>query len=561
MYPLLRAGTQVALRQVDPRDLRPGDVIAFRRDERIIVHRLIEREMANGNCRLREKGDNVATSTWISDRDVVGKAIWAVRNGERRWLDVTHSSRLLRWLTAGSRLEAEVVERLRRVKNVLIGASGAGATRWVQQGISVALLPVKVLVVPLLLAAYQPADPERERRTRHFLLRCFRVVCGTEDAEDLVVPPDLDWAALAADAQAQGIMSQVVPVLAPLARRGELPESVLEDAKRLRYHGAFTHMAGLGTIKDVAETLSDIPYAVIKGPAVALLLYNENEVRHYGDVDVVIRKADRDRAIEALSRSRFEVRGGKMVQRLVRAGHFHVVLEPQSTARLKLELHWSLVDRANLYRIDEEEVFAGIRWVESKGLRFSVLSLSDELIYLCIHVVKHGVLNGLGLKNKEDATWFCGRMTDNRLAWFLDIHRLLKRYAASMDWDALREKAERWNTWDEVVQTLAVLNVLVPGSEAAEALRRLGVPEDGPPVAGWALMGRLYRTRLGQFLIEKCLVCNPDLTLRPVRFLFLGRLLFPPPRDLLRYYGKTRLGWWPLLFLFHPANILRKQIS
>jgi hypothetical protein len=180
---------------------------------------------------------------------------------------------------------------------------------------------------------------------------------------------------------------------------------------------------------------------------------------------------------------------------------------------------------------------------------------------MCLHIVKHGVLNDLGLGNREPPEWFCSRITDTRLNWYLDMQRCLEKNRATMDWEAVRERARRWNTLEEVVQCLAVLDTLLPDGEAGEALARLDVEDERAAVMTRSWMGWFYQTRIGHGLIERCMVVNPDVILRPVRFLFVGRLLFPAPRRLLRYYGKNHRVWLPLLYLVHPLNILRKQVS
>ena len=43
-----------------------------------------------------------------------------------------------------------------------------------------------------------------------------------------------------------------------------------------------------------------IAYIVLKGPALALSLYGREALRAYGDLDVLVRRSDRDRAIAAL---------------------------------------------------------------------------------------------------------------------------------------------------------------------------------------------------------------------------------------------------------------------
>ena len=65
MYPLIADGSRVGLERVDPATLRPGEIIAFEREQIIVLHRVLNAEQRADGLWLREKGDNNRFSTWL----------------------------------------------------------------------------------------------------------------------------------------------------------------------------------------------------------------------------------------------------------------------------------------------------------------------------------------------------------------------------------------------------------------------------------------------------------------------------------------------------------------
>lgn len=79
MAPFLEDGDRVDLVLGTPQELRPGMLIAFRREDGVIIHRLL----AARPDRMLEKGDAQDCGAWRPWPDVVGRAV-AVWRGDRR---------------------------------------------------------------------------------------------------------------------------------------------------------------------------------------------------------------------------------------------------------------------------------------------------------------------------------------------------------------------------------------------------------------------------------------------------------------------------------------------
>ena len=73
MSPLIMAGDCISLRFTDPGSLKIGDIIVFREDENLIVHRLLKKRSVNGKGWLCQKGDNLSGCSWIPEDRLLGK--------------------------------------------------------------------------------------------------------------------------------------------------------------------------------------------------------------------------------------------------------------------------------------------------------------------------------------------------------------------------------------------------------------------------------------------------------------------------------------------------------
>lgn len=69
MYPLIKQGDSVYIRFMKPEDCRVGDIVAFKRDNATIVHRIIKK-IGNG---FIEKGDFQLRGNFIQSGQIFGR--------------------------------------------------------------------------------------------------------------------------------------------------------------------------------------------------------------------------------------------------------------------------------------------------------------------------------------------------------------------------------------------------------------------------------------------------------------------------------------------------------
>ncbi|HLI07099.1 MAG TPA: S26 family signal peptidase [Ktedonobacteraceae bacterium] len=91
MHPLLKVGDAIFIEPA--RKIGIGEIAAFETEEGLVVHRIVDIQVKDGNVRLLQLPDVNLQASWISESAIVGRVI-AIRRG-RRQIDLSHP--LARW--------------------------------------------------------------------------------------------------------------------------------------------------------------------------------------------------------------------------------------------------------------------------------------------------------------------------------------------------------------------------------------------------------------------------------------------------------------------------------
>lgn len=386
-----------------------------------------------------------------------------------------------------------------------------------------------------------------------FALACFRAIgSASEGARPL--DSVRDWNRAVQTLEIHGLL----PCLGHVA---QVPDDVRRLVLETKLRAATYQSNALEALNDISREMktAGIPHAVLKGTYLYELLYRDLFPRAYGDIDLLVPANRVAAATAALERAGYDGDSKHGSPGAMSRWHFHAALTSKKPGGLPVELHRSLVDRANLYRIREEELFGRLTEFTARQGGFTVLSAEDQLLYLCLHVAKHGILNSVGLRNGFAPEWFCDPAAGNRLLWFLDIELFLRKNQDRLDWPVVAERMQRWNVCDDVQDGLRVLRLLRPGSSAEFALERLG---DSAPagISRPGMSSRLLRSETGQAWLARAMRTNPRFCFRPIRCFLMGRSLAPSPSRLLGYHGKTNPAWLPWLYFIHPFHMIGKML-
>ena len=412
----------------------------------------------------------------------------------------------------------------------------------------------------------QPMPPHDEGWQNAFALACFRSLASPSEAAH---PWDAvrDWNRAVRILERHGLLPM-------LDRAPHVPEPARRCVLEAKLRAATYQANVLEALSAIAREmkLAGLPFAVLKGTYLYELLYRDLFPRPYGDIDLLVPSDRLNEAFSALDRAGYDRDFKRTGRASMPRWHFHAALTSRQPGGLPVELHRSLVDRANFYRIREAEPFERLAEFRTRQGGFTVLAAEDQLIYLCLHVAKHGILNAIGLRNGFAPEWFCDPAAGNRLLWFLDIELFLAKFSDQLKWAAVAERMQRWNVRDDVIDALRVIQALQPGSQAESALERLGArsvePGSMPSVTARGTksarckgaLACILRSANGQALLARAMLVNPLFLIRPIRLFLMWRVLVPSPNGLLRYHGRQKRLWLFWLYLMHPFHMLRKTL-
>lgn len=171
-----------------------------------------------------------------------------------------------------------------------------------------------------------------------------------------------------------------------------------------------------------AHGIEAIPY---KGPALAAKAYGNIALRHFGDLDILVRQRDVLRVMELL------VAEGYVLHPPLNGVQQALMLRTQCNLpftrdgrRLIVEIHWRVSARLFSSPLDEESLWEKIGLDSFEGMTIKTLAPEDLLLSLCVHGAKH--------------LW-------ERLSWIADIAQLLEVYT-DLNWPRLLERTRRSGT-------------------------------------------------------------------------------------------------------------------
>jgi hypothetical protein len=219
------------------------------------------------------------------------------------------------------------------------------------------------------------------------LLECARANPDLQRLREQLRQP-VDWPVLLELAEEHCVLG----LLAVRVRRRDeaaVPPEILEELReRQRAQALFTLRvtAEMFRLLDCFAA-AGVEALVIKGPVLSVRCYGDPGLRHYGDLDLIVRDADILRSTELMLGLGFEPSVPLTAIQAKKIPGEYVFR--QTSTKLLVEFHTELTFRYHPRPLPLENLFARQARVGIDSHLVPALSPEDELVLICIHGAKH----------------------------------------------------------------------------------------------------------------------------------------------------------------------------
>jgi hypothetical protein len=261
-----------------------------------------------------------------------------------------------------------------------------------------------------------------DRPEHELLLCCARTECDTEVANRLRVlaGASIDWDYLFRLAQRHSVLPLVYR---QLQTHGSdlVPKDHLVQFKQSYQENVARNLVLTSELMTLVRTFANagIESVPFKGPALALIAYDDISLRRFVDLDVIVKKEDVFRARDIISQAGYKTpKPLNEDQQLVLLRTQHCLQFSRENGRMIFELHWNVASELFASPVSATDFWRRLIEIEIDGQVVKAFSADDLLFSLCVHGSRH--------------IW-------ERLSWICDVAELIKRQ--QLNWATLMDRA------------------------------------------------------------------------------------------------------------------------
>jgi hypothetical protein len=228
---------------------------------------------------------------------------------------------------------------------------------------------------------------------------------------------DLDWDAILDAAERHRLAPLVYHSLRSLGEHGGVPATAMERLRRLYYWQAARNAHFHGELRRIVGAFSQagVSAIVLKGAAIAELVYENIALRPMQDLDLLVRKADLNTADRIVRGLGYAPNQSYRSAEWYREHHHHLAPYASAQTQAVVEVHHDVLPPSAAVRPSLDELWRHARSVRIASVRTLVLAPEHLLVHLCLDV------------SCVDA--FVGR-----LLTLCDISAAIERYENEIDW-------------------------------------------------------------------------------------------------------------------------------
>lgn len=293
---------------------------------------------------------------------------------------------------------------------------------------------------------------------------------------------------------------------------------------------------------------ADIPVISLKGIALIQNIYKDPGTRHIGDIDLLVKPEDYDKARTVLKSLEYTTPPAYFDP--MRHGSTSLRSFPftkNTEIKYYIHLHWHLLNSALplfMFSVDMDEVWKEAQWTKAGNKDILMLAPHHEVVFLAIHAFKHSY---------------------NKMSLFYDLKYMIEYYEDGLNWDRVFNCAEKWNAVIPLYCSLQLIGLTLEGTHFlsfalgthtfGDTHKRCMSPKVCVPkcvsqcdVLIEKVITRVREDRLAtDNLVLPLMLYMTGGLFNKLKYLFIS--IFPPPRQLSQMYG-VRLSLRVFIFYF-----------
>lgn len=277
-----------------------------------------------------------------------------------------------------------------------------------------------------------------------------------ESARKIVNTDNLDW-----DSLQQIVDSEALaPLLYHLIKGKNIVPTSIEDKWRNAYY--YNGCRNTLLLRELVKILNKLRMAgvdaiVLKGAALAEIVYGDIAARPMSDLDLLINQHDLSVTRQILGELDYHQTGLEMQVGFTEEFRNEEIFYKGGLVDTYIDLHWRLIAPVYYQRTFDKDWF----WETSLLAKINqtsaiILGLEAQIVYLCAHLMLH---HG-----------------GESLLWLYDVAKVIDFYQKEIDWKQVINKAKEYNLILSVQQILVQLaddwKVQIP-AEVVDELRSL----------------------------------------------------------------------------------------
>jgi hypothetical protein len=288
------------------------------------------------------------------------------------------------------------------------------------------------------------------------LLSCLATNRTAQQILSDITDPQLSWEKLFHVACQLGVGPLLYVRLGELGLRDRIPVDVARGIKEECFSSQARNMKVYAELKTVLAALTGegLSVVVLKGAALAELVYRHIGLRTMADVDLLVEKKNLDKAGAILERLGFVPNEGYRDKQWYREHHHHMVPYVSSDGSMTIEIHWHIIERTALMDMPIDQL-----WARAQSVRIaSVPCLALSVEHMLLHMVLH-----LSSPNR-----FLGQ-----LRGLYDVAELLRRFGHELNWAELLRVAALADAHKYLYVVLCLVRDTLGAPVPVEVLRQL----------------------------------------------------------------------------------------